>query len=237
MKHIKHISLLLSVGFLLLACSGHNNAAFDRAASLMDSLPDSALTILNAIDTTRIDRDGKARRALLLSEAYYKNFIDVADDSLASVAYGYYVTEGHGSDSDRMLSAFLLALVCDNAGDSFRTLDLALEAENFGRSTADNYRLGLILILQSDLYKYLYNNRLALDKIMEAERYFQLAGKDRHLTFANIDRTTLLSNMGKYIKSLNILDSIQKTSGDNQDLRSSARLALINPLIGLYISA
>ena len=90
------LPLLLPLLFILPAgcASRASQRAMDRAEALMDSLPDSALAILRAIDPAALaspfSDEPRARHALLLSQALDKNCIDIADDSLISIAYDYY---------------------------------------------------------------------------------------------------------------------------------------------------
>jgi len=57
--------------------------------------PDSALTILDTMDRSRLQTDRtRARHALLHAMALDKNFIDVCEDSIAQVAVDYYSKRG-----------------------------------------------------------------------------------------------------------------------------------------------
>ena len=65
--------------------------SLDRAESCMSDRPDSALAILEAMDSTHFNsRRQNARYALLKSMALDKNYIDRTDDSLVNVAVNYY---------------------------------------------------------------------------------------------------------------------------------------------------
>lgn len=57
--------------------------------------PDSALSVLDTVNRNRLTNDRlKAHHALLHAMALDKNYIDVADDSLARVALNYYSRKG-----------------------------------------------------------------------------------------------------------------------------------------------
>ena len=57
----------------------------------MDTYPDSALQLLKTIDSKHlVTKEGKARYALLYSQALDKNYIDVTEDSLINIAVEYY---------------------------------------------------------------------------------------------------------------------------------------------------
>ncbi|MDE6262090.1 MAG: hypothetical protein K2M09_02150, partial [Muribaculaceae bacterium] len=62
------------------------------AETIMEERPDSALAILREIDGSALSGESQARHALLLSQAYDKNYIDQMNDSLISIALDYYTT-------------------------------------------------------------------------------------------------------------------------------------------------
>lgn len=90
MKNVLTISILTCV----LTFCGRNQAvdeSLDRAESCMSASPDSALAILESIDSLHFDsRSQNARYALLKSIALDKNYIDKTDDSLINIAVSYY---------------------------------------------------------------------------------------------------------------------------------------------------
>ena len=83
--------LLLSV-FLFGDCtSSHVHKALNDVESYIMERPDSALAVLDTMDRTRLKSDYlKAHHALLHAMALDKNYIDVDDDSLASIAVKYF---------------------------------------------------------------------------------------------------------------------------------------------------
>ena len=90
MKNVLTISILICV----LTFCGRNqyvDESLDRAESCMSAIPDSALMILELIDSLHFDsRSQSARYALLKSIALDKNYIDRTDDSLINIAVSYY---------------------------------------------------------------------------------------------------------------------------------------------------
>jgi hypothetical protein len=94
------LSLCLSLFSLclLLASCGHpspqDKVLLARADSLMETHPDSALTLLKHItDSKGLSSSNQALYALLMSRALDKNNIEVQSDSLIRIATAYY----HGS--------------------------------------------------------------------------------------------------------------------------------------------
>lgn len=90
MRYLLTISFLICV---LTFCGrqGVVTESLDRAESCMSDRPDSALAILEALDSTQFNsRRQNARYALLKSIALDKNYIDRTDDSLVNIAVNYY---------------------------------------------------------------------------------------------------------------------------------------------------
>lgn len=91
-------SLLVSVGSILMSvslssCSSPSvkNPLLLCADSLMETCPDSALSILESITyPQKMPRADRALYALLLTQARHKNYIALEDDSLIKTAVDYY---------------------------------------------------------------------------------------------------------------------------------------------------
>ena len=75
-------------------CVSCNEAALQkmrRADSIMNSNCDSALTILSGIDVSKLCTGySRAYYALLFTEAKYKNFLPLENDSLIDIAADYF---------------------------------------------------------------------------------------------------------------------------------------------------
>ena len=214
MKHLPSSIIF----FLLLAVSvscGRRNDNLDCARRLMDSMPDSALTILQSVDTSTLSSPSdRAAYSLLLSRALDKNYMDLTSDSIARIAYDYYCIEGHGTDDERMEAAYSMAIICSNGGNDLEGLRYAKEAELYGESSKDFLTRGLIYRLERDLVSKSRNNGLALTYIEQALDCFKLLSNNKYYNFALIDKANTLSNLGEYLKSLNLLDSLSKTTDD-----------------------
>ena len=91
MKFLK-ISALLWVIFSIEGCMGNISNDLNRAESLMNEYPDSALNILENIYIYGNESDEyKAKYGLLLTQARYKNFIDEVNDSLIRSSSEYFL--------------------------------------------------------------------------------------------------------------------------------------------------
>lgn len=77
--------------FLISCTSRKENQLLLHADSLMTDYPDSALNFLESIPfPQKLSRGDRALYALLLTQAWHKNYITLDDDSLIKVAVDYY---------------------------------------------------------------------------------------------------------------------------------------------------
>lgn len=83
---------LFSTISILVSCSSNERVEgkLSTAYSLLNTNPDSALSVLRTIDRHSLQKPISARYALLYSIAQDKSGLDVKDDSLLSIAKSYY---------------------------------------------------------------------------------------------------------------------------------------------------
>lgn len=169
------------------------NDTLDRVDSLTAYNPDSALTIIEDIDTAELlTGSERARYALLLTQARYKSFIDETDDSLIRSALNYYE---HSSDRrSLMLSRFYAGFINLNAGKYDEGLKQFLEAEIIAKEIEDSFHLGMIYNNLSRIYadnhgakeEFKYANEVyKLYKQRGNDPYFREATYNLALSFVN----------------------------------------------------
>ena len=121
MKKNSRIAITVSlIAFCLNSCTWiKTKHVLTTAETLMADCPDSALSILIDIDSSVLrTRPMQAKHALLLSMALDKNYIDIADDSIISIAYNYY--QNHPTKREKMLYFYYSGVVKQNAGNTIR---------------------------------------------------------------------------------------------------------------------
>ena len=104
-KSHRHILTLIAAMLCLMLAACHHaspyRATLDAADSLMESRPDSALSLLRAIPSGRItDRATRARHAMLHAMARDKNYIDDTTFTILQPAIDYY--ENHGTPTEKL---------------------------------------------------------------------------------------------------------------------------------------
>lgn len=84
---------LVLVGLLtcmFASCGRDYSEAFNKAYSIVDSMPDSSLCLLGKLNVKDMSSKDKAKYALLYTMAQDKSGLDVDDDSLIRIAYNWY---------------------------------------------------------------------------------------------------------------------------------------------------
>ncbi len=150
-------TLLLAVS-LMVSCAGNGNGAtarLDSAEALVQSSPDSALTVLRSIDTlTLTKRSLRARYSLLHAMALDKNWIDTTDVNIVMPAVDYY--SSHGSADRRAKAYYYLGRVQENGGDFSSANVSFLKAMEYIGASTDEYFKSLVYQAISNTYSETY---------------------------------------------------------------------------------
>ena len=144
-KILRHIVPVVLIAMLIVSC-GRDRSTIEtltHVESIMQEHPDSALSLLQAIDTEAIATDRcRALHALLLSQAYDKNYIDLTSDSLISIAVKYY--NEHGTAKERFISLYYLGRVHYNAKNYAKAILAFTKAEQLINEFDDDFIKGLL---------------------------------------------------------------------------------------------
>lgn len=184
------VRLILVLVLLMAGLSGCTPAstreALASADSIMATAPDSALTILDAIDPATLHSDEKrARYALLLTEARHMADVPVYDDSLISVATDYYLIHGAPEEKAR---AFYYSAIVKHANSNYeQSIVDGLRAEKHALTTSDHLRLGLVYRTIADCFDCLYDWSSALHYYKLSYEEFCKAQSDIYANWALID--------------------------------------------------
>lgn len=154
--------------FPFISCQHNIKRQLYQAELLLDYHPDSALSILSNIETESVaNKRVLAHYALLMSAALDKNYIDVENDSLISVALEYY--KRHGNRYNEMRSLYYYGVVKMNAQDytaaivSFeRAGQLAIPLNNLRYLGLAHRNMGRIFHTTCNFVEAQKHNRLAI---------------------------------------------------------------------------
>ncbi len=185
MRSTLHLLAMLLVGALIAIAAGCTSASVERrlqtAEALIDSYPDSALTILSAIDRSDLSGEHRARHALLLSQVYDKKFIDIADDSLISIAYNYYTYNTNADRRRRMMTYYYKGVVSYYGEDYYGAIHNLTIADSLASRINDWRYRGLANSLMAAAFNSVFDLKRNHDHSLRALDYFRLEGDSTHI--------------------------------------------------------
>lgn len=153
MKHIIPAALLSA---LLASCGGgYVKNTLKDVSTFISERPDSALGVLQSIDTVGLKGRNKADYHLLLAMALDKSYVDVASDSVVRPAVEFYGK--HGPRHKRMLSLYYLGTAKYYAGDYNEAIIILDRAEELAIREKDLLYQGLANSAKSSVCSMTYN--------------------------------------------------------------------------------
>ena len=190
--------LIILIGLLLLTACSREDRAFvamlDRADSLMQTHPDSALALLDAAGEQEAKESSSQgvrktslsmRYWLLKADALNKTYGMLPSDTLMKEVVEYY--DRHGNANERMRAHYLLGCVYRDMGEAPMALECyqqATEQADTTRADCDFYRLSTIFYQRAELLRRQVLYSQELEELRHSERFAMLAGD----TIAAIDR-------------------------------------------------
>ena len=192
-------SLLLTAFFLLsaMSCSdrsGHIRSALAATDSLMMTQPQAALDTLMSIDSSnagKLSRADKAFYTLLHTEAEYKCYLPVAENTAIAEAADYYRRKG---PEDRLARALIMqGAVLSERGDAERAMLAYKEAEPIVERGGDPEQLGLLHTQIGVLYQQSFiNDSAAIARDRKALACFEKAELPIRIMYAHVSLARML---------------------------------------------
>ena len=153
-----------------------------QAENCMEARPDSALALLQAVDTLQLTTDEqKAKYALLLSMALDKNVIDRTDFDVLQPAIDYYAD--HGTATDQLRTYYYQGRIYVNAGNNPDALKAFMKATDKVEDSEDTLTKARLYFAQIDIYMALLKFDKAREVCETAAKYFKEVG--RNSSYAN----------------------------------------------------
>ena len=200
---IRTIAVVAIIVFVSSCASKEAKRIMDTADAVMWTRPDSALAVLESIDTLSLKtRAQRARYSLLYTMALARNHRDIPDLRIIKPAASYY--ERHGSNDDRMKMYFYLGTAQYDTGDPESAIASYIRAKEYSSHSDNLVFRGIISSSISDVYLWNHNNTESISYCKEACDYFAQA-KD---SFRLWNTTGLLANRYSNIRDWAKADSI-----------------------------
>lgn len=207
--------IILLVAIVVLAACDRNTPIWeqmDMAEDLLNTKPDSALTILENIPVT--NRKGKeiaARYALLKSMALDKNYIDTTTFDVLQPAIDYYLKKG--SPDEKLRTYYYQGRIYQNQGDDDSAMQSFLNAIELKEKVTDSLILAHTFVAQGTLYLKQYKINEFVQNNIEAARLYGIIGKDifEIKSYTNaVDGYVMLNNQSPADSLLSICLSLVK---------------------------
>ena len=212
MRRILYSLVILSI--LLSSCTPvRDRRTLNDMEALMPERPDSALAVLRSWQPR--DLPGlhvRPLHALLLSEALYKNYIDLTNDSLALAANRYYGE--HGSKLHRLKSWYYLGRIRFNAGNYAEAVICYNKALEYAEALTNYHYIGLINREIANSYNSVWDDLHAIEYIQKSIDSFQAAGEKKYVEYSELALARTLRRRNNFAECDSLLNSMLKDVGD-----------------------
>ena len=175
MKH--YTAFLIAIILCLASCTqpSKQEETLMQVESFIHERPDSALTVLQGIDTTTLkNKEEKAKHALLLSMALDKNVIDRTDFEVLQPAIDYY--QNHGTATDKLRTHYYEGRIYQNAGQGDLAMKSFIKAREVEGPITDTLTLGNLLVAQASYYYSTYKVKEFIANNQQAARLYEAIG-------------------------------------------------------------
>ena len=212
----------ISMAFLTVsACGGRAvKAQLDDIESYIQERPDSALSVIRAIDTTTLKtRTLRAQYSLLHAIALDKNWIDTTDADVVMPAVEYY--SRHPSDIRRAKAWYYYGRIQENKGDIPGASISFLKAERYSEPFQDHVFKSLVYQGLSNLYS---KSHIPDEALRYTELSYQLSVQANDTVGANASlycKLVNLNNLGRFIESDSLYHILINDSQLNAKFRPS----------------
>ena len=217
---IQNIIITLMIILLFASCN-RKTAILEEmgmAENLMDSKPDSALTILENIPVTIIKgKEIAARYALLKSIALDKNYIDTTTFDVLQPAIDYYLKKG--SPDEKLRTYYYQGRIYQNQGDDDCAMQSFLNGCDLKQVVTDSLLLAHTLVAQGTLYLKQYKINEFVQNNIEAAKLYGAIGKDifEIKSYTNaLDGYVMLNNQSPADSILSICIPLVQKNPDGQ---------------------
>ena len=175
MKH--YTAFLIGIILCLASCTqpSKHEETLMQVESFIVERPDSALAVLQGIDSTTLqNKEEKAKHALLLSMALDKNVIDRTDFEVLQPAIDYY--QNHGTATDKLRTLYYEGRIYQNAGQGDLAMKSFIKAREVEGPITDTLTLGNLLVAQATYYYSTYKVKEFIANNQQAARLYEAIG-------------------------------------------------------------
>lgn len=173
------LAAVCAAAVVLLSCSKadlETERTLADVASFIEERPDSALTILDTMDSFSLTTSAlKARHSLLLAMARDKNYIDDTTDSIIAPAVSWY--RRHGSADEKLLMNYYRGRIAMNVGDYETAMRWFADGSRFSEKARNKVWSGRLCNAKFQVYQHLFDSSSAIDAALQSADYYAAAGE------------------------------------------------------------
>lgn len=216
--------------FAIVGCDRHNGASekLNLAESLMDSKPDSALSILNAVNVETLNgKKDKARYALLKSMTLDKNYIDTTSFDILQPAIDYYLRKG--TADEKLRTYYYQGRIYQNRENNDSAMQSFMRGREYCGIASDTMTMANLMVAQATILYSTYKFKDYICINLDAAKLYKAIGRpDYEMScLANALDGSIITNDKQLADS--ILSVVELRARENEELRSS-----ISPYILSY---
>lgn len=203
-------ALIFTVTLALVACSGGNDIreTLLQADRLVSVRPDSALNILENLDSHNAGKEDQAWHALLLAKASEKAFRRFHNDSLTSAAADYFRGRGDSLEVQALYYNGVIHGYNKNYADALISL---IEAAKKAGAAGDDFYCAMAYREQADIYRSLLVESKHLEYADSARHYFVRAGKPVHAIGEDLSVAEALISLNRADSALEVLSCVRRS--------------------------
>ena len=193
MTNLPRIFACILLCAFVCVCCNEVTPALKEAESIIQAHPDSALSMIQAIDTTKLySAKLKAKYSLLKTMALDKNYVDVADFSVLQPAIDFY--SRYGNNHNKALVNYYSGIIHYHKKDYESAIISFYEALKYAQRTDDPWIKGMICSLLCWTYNKNHNNAEELHYSEQAYTYFSDYGDSLYIQNAIYSKAIALHN-------------------------------------------
>lgn len=206
--HLARIIGITLLPLMLTYCTNkETKEALASAESLMWVKPDSALTIMESIDTLKLKgRAHKAEYSLLYSMALDRNHVVITDPRIITPAVKYY--ERHGSPNHRFKSLCYLGRIQNAANEYDKAVVTFSKALEYSDKVNDRKIVGFVYSDIALSYTNTYNYSECNDCYDKAIACFKESGDDNFARMMEVNKAKNYVSMMDYYAADSLFQKI-----------------------------
>lgn len=212
-KQFVYIGLLSVLLFISCRQDNRYETIISNTESIIEENPDSALAILNRLDSNKsaFDEPLMMRFEMLKASAQNTAYIPFHTDSVAKVFTSYY--DKVGNSNQKVMAHYLLGCAYRDIGDSPQTMKCFIDAVELADTTSNDCDYNLLSKVYGQLGMLYIDQELgdeALRALKQAEKY-ALLGKDTLMAIMCISQQSLVYEMRSDLPQ--IISNVEYASG------------------------